>query len=113
MRMTTLAAATLAGLGLAGAAFAEAESQEPIKLTLHDWSGQLLTTTIMGKVLAEAGYNVEYVQADYIAQFAGLKTGVEGRDEEMEATLRQVDSDFMKIVRAQEEEDVKQQAGKQ
>jgi glycine betaine/proline transport system substrate-binding protein len=26
-------------------------------------------------VLKEAGYNIEYVQADYIAQFAGLKTG--------------------------------------
>lgn len=57
------------------AAFAEVESTDPIKLTLNDWSGQLLTTTIMGKVLEEAGYNVEYVQADYIAQFAGLKTG--------------------------------------
>lgn len=57
------------------AAFAEVESTDPIKLTLNDWSGQLVTTTIMGKVLEEAGYNVEYVQADYIAQFAGLKTG--------------------------------------
>jgi glycine betaine/proline transport system substrate-binding protein len=26
-------------------------------------------------VLKKAGYNIEYVQADYIAQFAGLKTG--------------------------------------
>lgn len=34
----------------------------------------------------------------------------EGRDEAMESTLRAVDSDFMKMVRAQEEEDVKQQA---
>ena len=51
------------------------ESTDPIKLTLHDWSGQLITTTLMGEVLKEAGYNVEYVQADYIAQFAGLKTG--------------------------------------
>lgn len=56
-------------------AAAEVESMDPIKLTLNDWSGQLLTTTIMGKVLEAAGYNVEYVQADYIAQFAGLKTG--------------------------------------
>ena len=32
-------------------AFADVESSDPIKLTLHDWSGQLLTTTIMGKVL--------------------------------------------------------------
>jgi glycine betaine/proline transport system substrate-binding protein len=54
---------------------AAAESQDPIKLTLHDWTGQLITTRIMGEVLKKAGYNVEYVQADYLAQFAGLKTG--------------------------------------
>jgi glycine betaine/proline transport system substrate-binding protein len=29
----------------------------------------------MGEVLKKAGYNVEYVQADYLPQFAGLKTG--------------------------------------
>src|SRR3546814_4350368 len=63
------------GLGAAGAAQAEVESKDPIKLTLHDWTGQLITTKIMGSVLQKAGYNVEYVQADYIAQFAGLKTG--------------------------------------
>jgi glycine betaine/proline transport system substrate-binding protein len=56
-------------------ALAEAESQDPIKITLHDWTGQLITTQIMGEVLIRAGYNIEYVQADYIAQFAGLKTG--------------------------------------
>jgi glycine betaine/proline transport system substrate-binding protein len=51
------------------------ESGDPIKLTLNDWTGQFITTKIMGEVLKEAGYNVEYVQADYLAQFAGLKTG--------------------------------------
>jgi glycine betaine/proline transport system substrate-binding protein len=60
---------------VAAAPLSAAESSDPIKLTLHDWSGQLITTTLMGEVLEEAGYNVEYVQADYIAQFAGLKTG--------------------------------------
>jgi len=65
----------MAGLMLSSAALADVESQDPIKLTLHDWSGQLINTQIMGAVLEEAGYNVEYVQADYIAQFAGLKTG--------------------------------------
>ncbi|WP_020593577.1 ABC transporter substrate-binding protein [Kiloniella laminariae] len=54
---------------------ADVESNDPIKLTLHDWTGQLLTTKIMGSVLQNTGYNVEYVQADYIAQFAGLKNG--------------------------------------
>lgn len=51
------------------------ESTDPIKLTLHDWTGQLITTEIMGEVLKKAGYSVDYVQADYLAQFAGLETG--------------------------------------
>lgn len=54
---------------------AAVESNDPIKLTLHDWTGQLITTRIMGEVLKKAGYNIQYVQADYIAQFAGLKSG--------------------------------------
>ncbi len=67
-----------AGLALAlatGAAFAEVESQDPIKLTLHDWTGQFITTNIMAAVLEEAGYNVELVQADYLAQFSGIESG--------------------------------------
>jgi glycine betaine/proline transport system substrate-binding protein len=65
-----------AAIGLTSvAATAEVESRDPIKLTLHDWTGQFVTTKIMGEVLKKAGYNIEYVQADYIAQFAGLKTG--------------------------------------
>jgi len=51
------------------------ESTEPIRLTLHDWTGQLITTQLMGAVLEKDGYGVEYVQADYLAQFAGLETG--------------------------------------
>ncbi len=54
---------------------AEVESTDPIKLTLHDWTGQLITTNIMAAILEEAGYNVELVQADYLAQFAGMRTG--------------------------------------
>jgi glycine betaine/proline transport system substrate-binding protein len=69
-----LAALSLGAL-LAFPASAEVESRDPIRLTLHDWTGQLITTQIMGEVLKKAGYNIEYVQADYIAQFAGLKTG--------------------------------------
>lgn len=56
-------------------AIAAVESRDPIKLTIHDWTGQYLTTHIMGEVLKKAGYNIEYVQADYIAQFAGLESG--------------------------------------
>lgn len=67
----TLLASTL----LLPMAASAAESTDPIKLTLHDWTGQLITTNIMAEVLKSAGYNVDLVQADYIAQFAGLKTG--------------------------------------
>ncbi|MEX1180218.1 MAG: ABC transporter substrate-binding protein [Cucumibacter sp.] len=73
--------AGLAALLAAGAALsplpaaAQAESDDPIRITLHDWTGQFITSQIMGEVLQKAGYNVEYVQADYIAQFAGLESG--------------------------------------
>ena len=72
MRTILMSAAFAACLAVPAAA---QESSDPIKLTLHDWTGQLITTEIMGEVLKKAGYNVEYVQADYLAQFAGLETG--------------------------------------
>jgi glycine betaine/proline transport system substrate-binding protein len=68
-------------LGIAAAAMLAAgpaiaqESSDPIKLTLHDWTGQLITTNIMAEVLKKAGYSIELVQADYLAQFAGLEAG--------------------------------------
>lgn len=74
MKRMTLATAAALVFG-AGLASAEVESEDPIRLTLHDWTGQLITTNIMAAVLEEAGYNVELVQADYLAQFAGLETG--------------------------------------
>jgi glycine betaine/proline transport system substrate-binding protein len=68
-------AALLASCLVTGSAQADVESNDPIILTLHDWTGQLITTTMMGRVLEEMGYNIKYQQADYIAQFAGLESG--------------------------------------
>lgn len=73
-RTTYLGAIALAA-ALASPVFADVESKDPIKFTLNDWTGQLISTKIMGSVLKKAGYSVEYIQADYIAQFAGLKSG--------------------------------------
>ncbi len=78
--MKMLKRQTLAVLGLSlglcpSVALAQVESDDPIRITTHDWSGQVVSATLMGKVLEKAGYNIEYVQADYLAQFAGLKTG--------------------------------------
>lgn len=65
-----------AAVAFSGSAVSEVpESQDPIILTIHDWTGQYITTHIMGRVLEEMGYNVQYQQADYIAQFAGLESG--------------------------------------
>ena len=69
------ACAALALSAFAALPAAAQESTDPIKLTLHDWTGQLITTELMGEVLKKAGYSVEYVQADYLAQFAGLESG--------------------------------------
>lgn len=73
LKNAAVTAALAAGLAIGSAAHA-VESEDPIKLTIHDWTGQYITTHIMGEVLERMGYNVKYVQADYIAQFAGLES---------------------------------------
>jgi glycine betaine/proline transport system substrate-binding protein len=75
MRALLNAAGAIAFTAVIGLPAAAQESSDPIKLTQNDWTGQLITTQIMGEVLKKAGYTVEYVVSDYLAQFAGLKTG--------------------------------------
>ncbi|MFQ5485615.1 MAG: ABC transporter substrate-binding protein [Desulfobacterales bacterium] len=76
LRGTVIATVLCAFIVFSGSTFAGVpESKDPIKLTIHDWTGQYITTHIMGRVLERMGYTVEYVQADYIAQFAGLESG--------------------------------------
>lgn len=61
--------------GYAPSAFAQAESSDPIKITWHDWTGQFITATLTGEILKSMGYSIEYVPADYVAQFVGLESG--------------------------------------
>lgn len=72
-----MCATMLAGVFAATPAFAQGvpESDDPILMTINDWTGQEITTRLMGGVLEEMGYEVDYVQADYLAQFAGLESG--------------------------------------
>mgnify|MGYP002526197408 CR=1 FL=1 len=77
-RVTTAAFAgvMVAAIGFSAPSVAQVpESKDPIILTIHDWTGQYITTHLMGRVLEEIGYNVKFQQADYIAQFAGLESG--------------------------------------
>ncbi|MFZ0485489.1 MAG: ABC transporter substrate-binding protein [Arenicellales bacterium] len=72
LAVVAVAAAVMSSTSAMGAV---PESKDPIILTIHDWTGQYITTHLMGRVLEEMGYNVKYQQADYIAQFAGLESG--------------------------------------
>jgi len=73
-KVTTAAAAAI--VLLAGTAFAKVpESEDPIIVTIQDWTGEYITAHLIGGVLERMGYNVKYQQADYIAQFAGLESG--------------------------------------
>ncbi|MEE8506608.1 MAG: glycine betaine ABC transporter substrate-binding protein, partial [Kiloniellales bacterium] len=64
-RLAFVAVAAALTLGPAGPAQAAPESKDPIKLTIHDWTGQYVTTHIMAGVLESMGYNIELVTADY------------------------------------------------
>lgn len=52
-----------------------AQSPEPIRIALNDWTGQHISSRIMGSVLERAGYRVDYIEADYLGQFAQLEHG--------------------------------------
>jgi glycine betaine/proline transport system substrate-binding protein len=72
---TCLKAASAFAAMLLSLPAAAQESADPIKLALNDWTGQFISTNLMAEILKQAGYTVEIVQADYLAQFAGLETG--------------------------------------
>ena len=43
---------------------AAADSSDPIRIPLHNWSSQLVGAEVVGGILEEAGYSVEYVPSD-------------------------------------------------
>jgi len=78
MRKLSLAGvAALALIATAAPALAEVpESTDPIKIANFDWTGAVLNTKILAKILESYGYKVEIVNADYLASIGtGLPTG--------------------------------------
>ena len=51
------------------------EFDEPIKLVIMGYSGDNIIMYIYGGLLKKLGYNVEYVPADYLGQFAAIAEG--------------------------------------
>lgn len=75
MKQITNAASVIgfAMVGLAGSALAD--SSDPIRIAVNEWTGQHVSAYISGSVLEAAGYNVEYVTAGAVPQFAAIAQG--------------------------------------
>jgi len=65
---------TAAALGCAPLAVA-AESDDPIKIPIHNWSSQIAGAYIVGKILNEAGYSTEYVPSDSQVVYTSMCEG--------------------------------------
>lgn len=51
------------------------ESGDPIRIVLNNWTSQVVLANVVGSVLDEMGYEVEYVPSDNQLQFAAMAGG--------------------------------------
>lgn len=71
--MTTMAALTLNALTLGGsAAWAQAETDQPIRIAINEWTGQHVAAHITAELLKKMGYNVELVTAGALPQITAM-----------------------------------------
>ena len=74
-KMAAIAATMVLSTGPMALAGNVPESTDPIKVINNDWTGQLFSTAVMGGVLEEMGYNIEYVSAGALPQHPGIAQG--------------------------------------
>ena len=68
----TIAAALVAIASVSGA---RADSSDPIRIPINEWTGQHVSAHITGTLLQKAGYSIEYVTAGAVPQFAAIAQG--------------------------------------
>lgn len=74
--LSTAVSAVVAGAFMMGAARADVpESSEPIKIVTNNWTSQLVLAHVVGDLLMDMGYNVEYVPSDTQLQFTAIAAG--------------------------------------
>ena len=82
LNLRSLRALALAALlGTAGTAVSAAdvpESADPIRIAIHEWTGQHITSYVAGEVLKKMGYNVEYVTAAMLPVIGYLTVTIPG-----------------------------------
>ena len=70
------AGALLATIAFSPAAIAAApESTDPIKIVTNNWTSQLVLSNIVGQLLQQMGYNVEYKSSDTQLQYTAIPAG--------------------------------------
>ena len=52
-----------------------ADSADPIRIPINEWTGQHISAHITGTLLQKTGYTVEYVTAGAVPQFAAIAEG--------------------------------------
>ena len=62
-------------LAFASATGAWADSTDPIRIPINEWTGQHISAHITGTLLQKAGYTIEYVTAGAVPQFAAIAQG--------------------------------------
>ena len=72
-RLTKVAAAAL--FAAASTTGAWADSSDPIRIPINEWTGQHISAHITGTLLQKAGYSIEYVTAGAVPQFAAIAQG--------------------------------------
>lgn len=75
MNFKSIAAAVALMLPTVGGAADLGDKGTPIRLSLNNWTGQQLSTYIVGGMLEHAGYTVEYVEADQSAIYDEIASG--------------------------------------
>lgn len=69
----TIAALALSAASLSGtAAWAQPETDRPIRIAINEWTGQHISANIAAELLKKMGYNVELVTAGGLPQFTAL-----------------------------------------
>ena len=74
-KLISLVAAVIMVAGQALFAGNVPESDDPIKVTIQDWTGQHFSTHVAAGLLKEMGYNVEIVVSDAITQHPAIASG--------------------------------------
>jgi len=71
--LSTAVSAVIAGAFIMGTARADVpESSEPIKIVTNNWTSQLVLAHVVGDLLMDMGYNVEYVPSNTQLQFTAI-----------------------------------------